>query len=68
MLKPRIRFEQFNDSISRLYPEILTSKTDKILDVTFQVTDACNLRCSYCYQLSKNNHAITFDQAKKYVN
>lgn len=37
-------------------------------DVTFVVTEECNLRCKYCYQVDKNNkNVMTFEIAKKAV-
>ncbi|EKO1913383.1 radical SAM peptide maturase, CXXX-repeat target family [Clostridium botulinum] len=37
-------------------------------EVTFIVTEDCNLRCKYCYQVKKNNrNVMSFDIAKKAV-
>lgn len=33
---------------------------------TFQVTEDCNLKCTYCYQINKSCHAMTFETAKEY--
>ena len=33
---------------------------------TFQVTEDCNLKCTYCYQINKSCHAMNFETAKKY--
>lgn len=63
----RRKFEQYNDTVQRLYPELLTDKDDKIFDITLQVTDSCNLRCSYCYQICKKNHFMDFETAKNYI-
>ena len=67
--------EQFQDRLARLFPnESLFPSTHvsklgdgKKLDrtVTFQVTDACNLRCTYCYQINKQTHRMSFEVAKK---
>ena len=35
--------------------------------VTFQVTDACNLCCTYCYQINKGVRRMSFETAKKFV-
>ncbi|MEG1562287.1 MAG: radical SAM peptide maturase, CXXX-repeat target family [Bacteroides sp.] len=35
--------------------------------VTFQVTDDCNLKCSYCYQINKGKHLMDFDIAKRFI-
>lgn len=43
-------------------------KEGKAYEVTFIVTEDCNLRCSYCYQVHKNNkHRMTFEIAKKAI-
>lgn len=40
----------------------------KIKDITFSITDECNLRCTYCYFTHKNHKNImTFETAKKAV-
>lgn len=65
--------EQFQDRIARLFPEDAGVSTTVngdgrrlVRTVTFQVTDACNLRCTYCYQINKCTHRMTFDVAKKF--
>ena len=35
-----------------------------VLNFTFQVTDACNLRCTYCYQAAKQEHYMSWPTAK----
>lgn len=43
-------------------------KEGKAYEVTFIVTEDCNLRCSYCYQVHKNNkHRMSFETAKKAI-
>lgn len=38
------------------------------LGVTVCVTEACNLKCSYCYMVGKNNfHRMSWDTAKKCI-
>lgn len=67
------KFEQYQDMIARLFPELASDKTDeygrKIISkvVTFQVTDACNLACTYCYQINKGERRMSFETAKKLV-
>ncbi len=40
----------------------------KIKNITFSITDECNLRCTYCYFTHKNHkNKMTFDIAKKAV-
>lgn len=63
--------EQYQDKISRLFPEHNINNTTKkrILTrtVTFQVTDSCNLACTYCYQINKGKRVMTFDIAKQLI-
>lgn len=64
------RLEQYQDMISRLYPELNQSNSDErhlSRTVTFQVTDNCNLKCSYCYQINKGHRKMSFETAKKFV-
>lgn len=39
----------------------------RVPSITFQVTDACNLACSYCYQINKGTHKMSFETAKKFI-
>lgn len=66
----RKKFEQFGDHKARLFPH-LHQRVDgeRVLSrtVTFQVTDACNLACTYCYQINKGTRHMSFETAKKFV-
>lgn len=65
------RYEEYQEFISRLYdfPNIQTNTTEPVLakTITFQVTDACNLCCSYCYQINKGVRKMSFETAKKFI-
>ena len=37
---------------------------NKIIIITFQITDDCNLNCTYCFQTNKNHHVMPLDKAK----
>lgn len=50
------------NNIERKNPEEMPIKT-----VTFQVTDTCNLCCSYCYQINKHTNKMPFETAKKFI-
>ena len=69
----RKKFEQYQDMIARLYPELRRKNDDgtgkNILSrtVTFQVTDNCNLACKYCYQINKSTRKMSFETAKKFI-
>lgn len=56
----------FGDMIFRAFPE--KSKEGNLCHtITFQVTDACNLACKYCYQINKGKRSMSFDTAKKMI-
>ena len=66
------KFEQYQDMIARLFPEYIPvdmDSKDRVLsqNVTFQVTDDCNLSCCYCYQVNKGKNSMSFETAKKFV-
>ena len=54
------------DYLRTLYPEEGVSKQFG-REVTFQLTEECNLRCTYCYQGCKSNKVMSWDVAKKCV-
>lgn len=67
---PHKKVEQFQDRLARLFPQPYDSeaKTKALArNVTFQVTDDCNLRCTYCYQIHKGHHSMPFDVAKRFI-
>lgn len=65
-MRPHI--EQFQDMLGRLFPlRKESSKLQLARTVTFAVTDACSLRCTYCYQGIKSNHVMSFETAKKFT-
>lgn len=61
MLEPNY---QYADYIYMLFP---TKRGKMIKNLTFQVTDDCNLCCSYCYQINKGHHKMSFETAKKFI-
>ena len=52
----------YNDFIFIVY-----NSTEKIRTITFQVTEDCNLKCTYCYQINKTKNKLDFETAKKFV-
>lgn len=67
------KFTSFTDFIAKCYPEAsegsATMGPDRVLTrtVTFQVTDKCNLACTYCYQINKSVRRMKFEDAKLFV-
>lgn len=66
------KFISYTDLIAKLYPKPVDPDVkgkDRILSrtVTFQVTDKCNLACTYCYQINKGTRRMTMDDAKLFI-
>lgn len=67
------RTEQFQDRLARLFPVNqpsgggVSKRGVLTRTVTFAVTDACSLRCTYCYQGVKANHVMRFETARKFI-
>lgn len=62
--------EPYSNKLTRIYPEnyeVLKINSNHVKDITFQVTDACNLNCSYCYQHNKGAHSMSFETAKAFI-
>lgn len=55
-----IKYESFHDKMGRIYGKMP-------LNVTLQVTEHCNLACTYCYQCNKSNNKMTLDVAKQFI-
>ncbi len=64
-------FEQYQDFIGRLLDAKERMEQVKISGmvktITFQVTDCCNLKCTYCYQINKGIRVMDFETAKKFI-
>ena len=59
----------FTDFISQNFHDCGKQMKDNVTakTVTFQVTDSCNLRCSYCYEINKSTRMMSFEVGKKIV-
>lgn len=60
------KIKQFQDVIARIYPRT-DYQRQRVLTATIQVTDDCNLHCTYCYQINKHHHVIDFETGKKFI-
>ncbi len=63
MIEIRETTSNYVDQIDRIYPN--KNKTTKT--ITFQVTDDCCMHCTYCYQINKSKHYMTFSTAKQFI-
>ena len=62
------RMRTYSDAVPDMYPELFTDEKKKcVRTITFQVTDKCNLACTYCYQIHKGEKRMTFETAKKLI-
>lgn len=68
------KFEQFQDMVGRLYPELRpksptgdSKQAMATMEVTFQVTEACSLCCTYCYQINKTPKVMPLQTAKDFI-
>lgn len=70
-MNKKIMLEEYQDLIARLYPYKYDTQKEhnkiQTFNITFQVTDACNLCCSYCYQINKGNHKMSLEIAQKFI-
>lgn len=64
-MKNNLRRESYQDQLSRLFKVPSVEKGAK--SITFQVTEDCNLACTYCYQTNKTKNKMTFDIAKRFI-
>jgi radical SAM peptide maturase (CXXX-repeat target family) len=56
--------ENYSDQLLRLNP---TWTIGSIRSITFQITEQCTLRCSYCYQIDKKESTMSIETARKCV-
>lgn len=67
--------QEYQDQFAKLFPELCKTyiKPDGTIvepfpkTVTYQVTDDCNMACTYCYQHNKHHHIMNWDMAKKFT-
>lgn len=59
------KFDNILGLLSTIDSDRYNAETFK--SVTFQVTNDCNLRCTYCYQHCKNSKTLDFETAKKFI-
>ncbi len=59
-----MKTKNYYDKMSELYRYY--GEAD-ILTATIQITENCNLNCSYCYQHNKTNKKLTLEQGKSFI-
>lgn len=61
------KFLDFSTIIEQTYNYINLTDQSICPHITFQVTENCNLCCSYCYQINKTENIMSLDTAKKFI-
>lgn len=65
MRKANMEFQDFELTV---FPELKVEKdVQAVKTITFQVTEECSLRCTYCYQGCKKPTYMKFDEAKDFI-
>lgn len=62
-----LRDIEFNGLISTFYNYYDSPENNEVIQVTFQITEDCNLNCSYCYQHNKTKKKMDFETAKNFI-
>lgn len=57
---------EYQNELPKIFPEIFGGSKN-IKTITFQVTENCNLACSYCYEINKHEIDMTFETAKSFI-
>ena len=61
------RFEDYGNSVQRLYCRDLPETRSACRNITFQVTSGCNLRCAYCYEHHKSTEHMSIETGQKII-
>ena len=67
----RKRPNHYGDFLSRIYSDErktpLKIGGDFCRNITLQLTDDCNMKCTYCYQHNRGKHKMSFETAKTFI-
>lgn len=66
---------EYQDFLPKVHPELFNfyslpdgrKKRPGVRTITYQITDDCNMACTYCYQHHKCHHVMPFEIAKKFT-
>ena len=61
------RARGYEENLSRIFEHEQEFLDKKIIEVTFQVTEACSLVCKYCYQHNKTPKVMSVEVGKKLI-
>lgn len=64
-------YELYTDMIRRLFPldhpEEMHMGGPHVKSITIQVTEDCNMKCTYCYQVHKTANKMSTDTAERFI-
>lgn len=60
------RRETYIDYYDRIYP-LYGKYRNRVKNITIVITEACQMRCTYCYECRKNDSSMTKETVKKIV-
>ena len=64
MLKPIM---EYSSKIEQLFLSYEEKDKRRVITFTFQVTDDCCLRCTYCYELNKQHNYMTKEKGEEII-
>ena len=64
MLKPIM---EYSSKIEQLFLSYEERDKRRVITFTFQVTDDCCLRCTYCYELNKQHNYMTKEKGEEII-
>ena len=64
MLKPAM---EYSSKIEQLFLSYEEKDKRRVITFTFQVTDDCCLRCTYCYELNKQHNYMTKEKGEEII-
>lgn len=67
MVKGHIRRDEYAEYVRQLFPFDGEPNMQTARAITFQVTDDCTLRCSYCYEHHKACRGMSLETGKRIV-
>ncbi len=66
----RLDFDKYSESLTHLYHILYPKKVFPeylVKNLTFCVTESCNLACTYCYERHKSNRRMSFETGKSII-
>lgn len=60
-------FNEMAEIINALSHDLPDGTKSQTQSIDLQVTEQCNLRCTYCFQQNRSNTSLKFEDAKKFI-